>query len=567
MSGIVAFVLFGTRGDVEPGLHLANETAASQLSHTFVLVTHEAYRGWVSRLARSNIKVHYVAASPALEWNGHTANTVVAQRQLEDDLLGIFGGFHASCVVVAFNLFALEAWHIAEARCYRTIALAPYPMPHHAPSALWSWLAEETGSSVAFGCSGACLPKEMIDVAPVASESSSCWCELTHWMYPLLNEARWGPLRETLGLPPLAMSTPELRARPSARTALLYGFSELVLPPSSAKEGGADTWLPLERFCSDARERIQITGYWRDNSAGGTTVASTLAPSTAPVVAPLASVGRKQRTPLLAVTFGSMVSIGAIRGTTELAGVLSTIAKALAAADALGIVIVPSGIPDDVTSVRVAGADLRVHRCTSAEPLPWEGGGGLEAWAELSTWLDSHERAALLASVDRSTRSPPARPASRLFLHAGPVPSDWLFPLTDAVLHHGGSGTTSAALHAGVPQLVTPLIFDQHTWAQAVSDLGVAHEPLPFFWMFGDPDADAEDDNATSIPAREQLPLDGQPGAAGALSVAVRRLLDDAQIRQRVAQVAAKLRDEDGTAVAARRILKELSHGTNAALG
>ena len=48
-----------------------------------------------------------------------------------------------------------------------------------------------------------------------------------------------------------------------------------------------------------------------------------------------------------------------------------------------------------------------------------------------------------------------------------------------AVLHHGGSGTTAAALHAGCPQVVCPFIFDQFGWAERVEWAGVGARP-PF---------------------------------------------------------------------------------------
>jgi len=46
------------------------------------------------------------------------------------------------------------------------------------------------------------------------------------------------------------------------------------------------------------------------------------------------------------------------------------------------------------------------------------------------------------------------------------------------VLHHGGVGTTAAALRAGIPQIMCPCIFDQFYWAERMSWLGVAPAPL-----------------------------------------------------------------------------------------
>ena len=52
------------------------------------------------------------------------------------------------------------------------------------------------------------------------------------------------------------------------------------------------------------------------------------------------------------------------------------------------------------------------------------------------------------------------------------APHDWLFPRMAAVVHHGGAGTTSAALRAGVPSLVVPFIADQWFWGGRVAALG-----------------------------------------------------------------------------------------------
>jgi len=54
-----------------------------------------------------------------------------------------------------------------------------------------------------------------------------------------------------------------------------------------------------------------------------------------------------------------------------------------------------------------------------------------------------------------------------------------LFKRVAAVVHHGGSGTTTSAALAGTPQVLVPQIYDQHYWARRVQDLGIgtAHAP------------------------------------------------------------------------------------------
>lgn len=48
-----------------------------------------------------------------------------------------------------------------------------------------------------------------------------------------------------------------------------------------------------------------------------------------------------------------------------------------------------------------------------------------------------------------------------------------VLPACRAVVHHGGAGTTAAALRAGVPMLILWLWLDQPMWAAAVTALGV----------------------------------------------------------------------------------------------
>jgi vancomycin aglycone glucosyltransferase len=55
----------------------------------------------------------------------------------------------------------------------------------------------------------------------------------------------------------------------------------------------------------------------------------------------------------------------------------------------------------------------------------------------------------------------------------GPTSHTLLFPRVAAIVHHGGAGTTSAALRAGRPQIVVPHAFDQFQWARFVEGKGL----------------------------------------------------------------------------------------------
>jgi UDP:flavonoid glycosyltransferase YjiC (YdhE family) len=107
--------------------------------------------------------------------------------------------------------------------------------------------------------------------------------------------------------------------------------------------------------------------------------------------------------------------------------------------------------------------------------------------------------------------------ASDRVLSIGAVPHEWLLPRMAAVVHHGGAGTTGAALRSGVPSLVVPFFSDQPFWARRTFELGVGPAPIP----------------------RRQL-------TAQRLADALRQAQTDSRMREAAAQLGIRLRGEDG---------------------
>lgn len=54
------------------------------------------------------------------------------------------------------------------------------------------------------------------------------------------------------------------------------------------------------------------------------------------------------------------------------------------------------------------------------------------------------------------------------------APHDYVFPRVAAAVHHGGAGTTAAAVRAGIPSVIVPFYGDQPFWARCLAGLGVA---------------------------------------------------------------------------------------------
>jgi sterol 3beta-glucosyltransferase len=101
------------------------------------------------------------------------------------------------------------------------------------------------------------------------------------------------------------------------------------------------------------------------------------------------------------------------------------------------------------------------------------------------------------------------------------IPHHWLFPQMAAIVHHGGAGTTGAALRSGVPSIVVPFGFDQPFWGHRVAALGVGPQPLP----------------------RAKLTAIG-------LADAIERTMGNPRMHERAAQLGAQIQLEHGTAQA-----------------
>lgn len=65
------------------------------------------------------------------------------------------------------------------------------------------------------------------------------------------------------------------------------------------------------------------------------------------------------------------------------------------------------------------------------------------------------------------------------------IPHQWLFPKCKLCIHHGGAGTASASMEAGVPTIITPFFFDQFWFATKAVELGVGPAAPKFYDLTG----------------------------------------------------------------------------------
>lgn len=149
--------------------------------------------------------------------------------------------------------------------------------------------------------------------------------------------------------------------------------------------------------------------------------------------------------------------------------------------------------PDWPAGLRLTGFPLYDHG--GGDPLPPEVERFLDAGeppvaftagtanASSHAFFDASVRASQLSGrrallVTQDERQLPS-PLPEGVAHFRYVPFKALLPRVAAFVHHGGIGTTSQALFAGVPQLVRPMGFDQFDNARRVVTLGVARQLLP----------------------------------------------------------------------------------------
>ncbi|MBO6763513.1 glycosyltransferase [Maricaulis sp.] len=147
--------------------------------------------------------------------------------------------------------------------------------------------------------------------------------------------------------------------------------------------------------------------------------------------------------------------------------------------------------------------------------------------------IDGLRRAGLRGVIARGWANLPAAANDSIHVidHA---PHDKLFPRCRTIVHHGGAGTTAAALSAGRPSLIVPFMVDQPWWGERLREQGLGPAPLR--------------------PARF---------TANRFARALKQIEASEVWRARCTQIGKGLAAENGAAIAADRIEHALIEGRN----
>ncbi|KAL0051426.1 hypothetical protein WJX82_007304 [Trebouxia sp. C0006] len=215
----------GTRGDVQPAAVLAHALLSRQPQIVLHFVTHLDHEHWLKDVLHpSGIKCLFLDTLPARVWNTQDDSTKKRARhetvsqmaeafQSDHDLGKSIAAIHNSFVLaqesaanqqpqrtlIIFNLFSLEALHLAEALGISCLAISPCLPPYTAPNS---------------------FPRQFRKAWPalhnalqMSLEGCVSWAEVEHWLWPAFSQ-RWSIWRrDCLNLTSIPFTTCTIRSK------------------------------------------------------------------------------------------------------------------------------------------------------------------------------------------------------------------------------------------------------------------------------------------------------------------------------------------------------------------
>ncbi|XP_071931190.1 sterol 3-beta-glucosyltransferase UGT80A2-like isoform X1 [Coffea arabica] len=502
---IAVFMAFGTKGDVYPIAAIAAAFAVDMEQYNVFFITHSAHEGLKVHLEAKTVVYLPVSSPPALAPHDDSAPPAgskdlsfsLQKREITRDhrrecvsiVERIFGdGLSLQSDLMVINFFALEGWSLAELFHLRCVVAAPYVVPYSAPSSYEGKFRKE-------------LP-DLYKYLKEAPDDKVGWKDVIHWMWPLFTD-EWGSWRNVelrLSACPFTdpvTGLPAWHDRPSSPL-ILYGFSKEVVE--------CPGYWP---------SRVQVSGFWFLPSEWQFSCNKC-----AEISALVSSMPLNTKDELCSthVKLQSFMSAPA----PEL-----PIFIGLSSIGSMGLMRNPQAFLQVIENV----IGISSHRF-----LLFSAGYG-----PLDTAINSLAQNGLVGSERRqSSRDGVSIFGGRLFCYSGIIPYNWLFPRCAAVIHHGGSGSTAAALRSGTPQVICPFLMDQFYWAERMFWIGVAPEPLKRHQLLPDKDEDLCIREVAEVVAR---------AIGSALSV---------EVRARALDIAKRISSEDGVSQAVQALKEEL---------
>ncbi|XP_057825346.1 sterol 3-beta-glucosyltransferase UGT80A2 isoform X4 [Cryptomeria japonica] len=492
------FIAFGTKGDVLPVAYLSLHMAAADVSFCAISTAPVL----VLQTNNEEVQTGTQSVSPyfrkqALE-HQHRKECFAAMEN-------IFGKDSVQGDFIAINFFALEGWHLAELFQVPCVVAAPYVVPYSSPSSF----------ERRFKIAHPLLYEQLQEDSP----NKVCWRDVMHWMWPLFTE-RWSSWREDcLHISPCPLTDPVTGLPISHHwpksPLLLYGFSKEVVecpgywPPNVYVCG---FWFPPAEWELPKQKGSENSVEEPAEGESMKPMKLCLNPSIIPVRLRhfLAESSNNSCKPI----FIGLSSIGSMGYIENPEGMLLSLRKILEETS-YRVIFLTAGHPPLDTAIKYFAGEFQ-GTCKLPDSCARDCQGISETGEDGQLLLNN-----------------------RLLCYAGSIPYSWLFPKCSVIIHHGGSGSTAAALSAGLPQIICPFTMDQFYWAERMGWLGVAPPPLKKKHLIPDNHKDSIMEAANAL-------LDALNTA---LSVGM---------RTRAADLAGKICSEDGVRNAIDILTKEV---------
>ncbi|KAM3762496.1 hypothetical protein ACB098_01G350800 [Castanea mollissima] len=447
---VAIFMAFGTKGDVYPIAAIAAAYACDQKQYNVVLITHSAHENLGHHLAGKHVAFYPISSPPVLSTDqNHETTTGSGLLELSFSLQKrmVTKEHRRECYSLVQRIFGCGQSLDGDFIVINFFALE-------------GWSLAETFRVRCIVAAPYVVPYRYLQEA---TTNKVCWKDVIHWMWPLFTDS-WGSWRcDDLNLSPCPFTDPVTglptwHDRPSSPL-LLYGFSKEVVEcpgywPSNVRVCGF-WFLPMEwqfscKECSEISALVSSGNLQRKDELCSAHI-------------DLHTFLKTASTPPIFVGLSSVGSMGFLKNPQAFLHVLRTVIESTS----YRFILFTAGFEALDAAVRMIAAEA--SSCSSQTQL-------------------SEDCISLFNS--------------RLFCFTGSVPYKWLFPKCLVAIHHGGSGTTAAALHTGIPQVVCPFMLDQFYWAERMFWLGVAPEPLKRDQLLPDKNDDMSIREAANVLSR-----------------------------------------------------------------
>ncbi|KAK6156916.1 hypothetical protein DH2020_011164 [Rehmannia glutinosa] len=415
------FMAFGTKGDVYPVAAIAAAFASDQKQYEVAFVTHSEHENLKGHLGAKGVEYVPISSPPVLsslqqkDLGGSfiLQKKEITRRHRQECLSTVERIYGEDPIMdgdlIIINFFALEGWSLAELFHVQCVVAAPYVVPYSAPSSFERQFRNE-------------LP-HLYKYLREAPTGKIGWDDVIHWMWPLFTEdwGTWRSLDLHLSFWPFTdpvTGLPTWHVRPSSPL-LLYGFSQ---------------------------EIVECPGYW---------------PSAVRVCGFWSLPVEWQFSCARCAEISSLVSLRKLNVEDELCSIHAKLQKFLDSPAERPIFIslssvekyfhsfyflqLPKGIPSVLGNV----LNITNHKFI----LFSAGYGPLDAAIKMFAQTLSSDSEQMQSSEIQSCLFD-----GRLFCFSGVVPYSWLFPRCAAAIHHGGSGSTAAALRASNSSGLQPFV-------------------------------------------------------------------------------------------------------------